>query len=718
MMVKGLVTSGIAGAIMAGSAVAGAFVEPPVLASADGLLDLLVIAAPKVVPSISFSPPGGGSVINPVGWVYEICQRAQATGNHCPADSSTISDYGGVRLALQKGDLLKIRLVNQLPKLDPVKVTHSADPGGANLPLNPTNLHAHGLIVEARAPSKANPTFGDDIFVEIYNSGNGTPIPQTHQHGPVVQDFADYEIQIPANHPSGAYWFHPHVHGLSANQISSGMAGIISIGQAGDYASGDVDGAPFPEVLARHLILKDIQVLAAGNIQFANGSANVANGEVLSDGQDPMFCSQLPATTSEMRHGSCPGVDNSASGGNNYVGGQWYFTVSGRQYPTIQISAPDGELWRLTNAGASATYDLQLVDDATHEPMVMELVSVDGVSVNVPPQTSTDALAEMGGGRFKVVPCPLGAAKRFSSLPVCVTQFAMMPSSRAELWVTYRDKSGKVASPPAGATATLKTIGITTGQVGVGDPWPAVDLARIEFVQPAPRVFTAEALQLHGDALAANRPAGIFSAPNADAVAASAPAGCKSLPPGHRRRIFYGLVDPYNNPNVFGLGYEEVDERGAVVQGTQRPVRAFDPMNDSVCLPLGPGQTPVHETWELVNLATENHNFHIHQTKFRFVDPAASAGSPLAETLDPAVGAGVMEDNAPLPIAVANNPNVANKQNGYCTIDQWRSKECVMTPLVVDIPFSQLGNFVYHCHILEHEDGGMMARIQVVPSSE
>jgi L-ascorbate oxidase len=35
---------------------------------------------------------------------------------------------------------------------------------------------------------------------------------------------------------------------------------------------------------------------------------------------------------------------------------------------------------------------------------------------------------------------------------------------------------------------------------------------------------------------------------------------------------------------------------------------------------------------------------------------------------------------------------------------------------VLDIPFSQLGEFVDDCHILEHEDGGMMAKIQVVPS--
>jgi hypothetical protein len=42
--------------------------------------------------------------------------------------------------------------------------------------------------------------------------------------------------------------------------------------------------------------------------------------------------------------------------------------------------------------------------------------------------------------------------------------------------------------------------------------------------------------------------------------------------------------------------------------------------------------------------------------------------------------------------------------------------QCSSTPIVLDIPFAELGEFVYHCHILEHEDGGMMAKIQVVPS--
>ena len=36
------------------------------------------------------------------------------------------------------------------------------------------------------------------------------------------------------------------------------------------------------------------------------------------------------------------------------------------------------------------------------------------------------------------------------------------------------------------------------------------------------------------------------------------------------------------------------------------------------------------------------------------------------------------------------------------------------TTVVVEIPFHEIGDFVFHCHILEHEDGGMMARIRVV----
>jgi L-ascorbate oxidase len=279
--------------------------------------------------------------------------------------------------------------------------------------------------------------------------------------------------------------------------------------------------------------------------------------------------------------------------------------------------------------------------------------------------------------------------------------------------VSYRDAGGRIVTPPAGATGTFKTIGITTG--AAGDSWPAIDLAKVAFAQTGPRQLIAFALNIFGDALAANKSTGIFSAKVPYAKAAALPAGCKALASGHRRRIFFGLAD-YTNASSFGLGYEEVGPNGAVVPGTQVPVSQFDPAQNTICLPLGAGQTPVHETWELVNLATENHNFHMHQTKFRFIQAAAPIASILGPNANQNLGAGIMEDNVPLPVTTPNIPDVADNQNGYCTIDQWHGGQCTSVPLVVDIPFAQLGEFVFHCHILEHEDGGMMAKIQVVPA--
>jgi len=85
------------------------------------------------------------------------------------------------------------------------------------------------------------------------------------------------------------------------------------------------------------------------------------------------------------------------------------------------------------------------------------------------------------------------------------------------------------------------------------------------------------------------------------------------------------------------------------------------------------------EEWTLVNPSGELHQFHIHQTDFQVVEVN---GKPV-----PFTG---YRDNIWIPV------------RGSVT---------------VRIPFTNpviLGKFVYHCHILEHEDGGMMQVIQVV----
>ncbi len=227
----GLIAAAWAGA---GTAAAAPLIDPPVLASENSVLDIMMVAMPEPIAGIAFTPPNSSATIHPTGWVYQVCPRPPS-GLSCPSDSRTVQPYGGVRLAMQPGDTLKIRYVNRLPKLDPLKLRHENDPGEANLFLNPSNLHTHGLITPARAATRSDPTFGDFVYVSIFNSANGIPVPQsTHQHGPILMDTVDYKITIPPNHPSGLFWFHPHVHGIALNQVVQGLSGIITIGGVGD----------------------------------------------------------------------------------------------------------------------------------------------------------------------------------------------------------------------------------------------------------------------------------------------------------------------------------------------------------------------------------------------------------------------------------------------------------------------------------------------------
>lgn len=698
-----LVASGLLAATPFTSALSDVLKEPPVFKSSGGVLDILMIARPKVVPELSLL-----SGAAPTAWVYEICPRAFATGDACPATGPNVStEYGGTRLAIKQGDRLKVRLVNKLPPLTVDDAKHIAEFGG--LAGNPINLHTHGLVVEPRTPSTSRKTYGDYVFVLGFpntSAGLAAASGGTHNHGDATFVPIEYEIDLPANHPSGPAWFHPHIHGISLNQVSAGLAGIISVGEVGDYTCEDrACTKPWPAGNVRHLILKDTQ------IEDQAGTAHLMTQ------QDPTFCD--PPAANEIRQGSCPGRPATV-GDPGHPGGKWILSVNGQVYPTIPVTSPTGEIWRLQNASGSASYDLHLVANSgpnAGQDMVFQVVSIDGTSINgdstVPPNQQT----AIGGGKMKAVACPIsGVQPDPLKLPVCATSIKMMPSSRAELRVIYRDATGKVATPAGTQTAVFKTIGFDA----TGDQWPAADLANVQF--SAPGVTTAatapvEYASVRGQAYLTNQAGGIFTNAAALAGPSNAPTNCMptALKPGQRRRIYYG--NPYAALGLdgFGLGYEIVDiASGRGVPGTFVPVKEFDPQTPVVCLQLGPLNTPVKEQWELVNVSGEYHNFHIHQTKFRVVDgtKVARPGRPLLATLIslitkpllPFPRNAVLHDNLPLP----------NGNNCDGSVEAWQAGTCDATPVIVEIPFSQSGDFVYHCHILEHEDGGMMAKISVL----
>lgn len=179
--------------------------EPFALASKNGVLDILMVA--RAAPITTFPS------FNATGWVYDICERPKHGADACPATTENL--YAGVRLQLSQGDLLKIRLVNCLPPI--LDSDHATEPGHAFLALNPINVHTHGMLVSPHFPTPSNPTYGDNVFVMTLNPDNG-PMPEgSHAHSDVRFGHTDYTIPIPGGHPSGLFWFHPHVHGIALN---------------------------------------------------------------------------------------------------------------------------------------------------------------------------------------------------------------------------------------------------------------------------------------------------------------------------------------------------------------------------------------------------------------------------------------------------------------------------------------------------------------------
>ena len=100
------------------------------------------------------------------------------------------------------------------------------------------------------------------------------------------------------------------------------------------------------------------------------------------------------------------------------------------------------------------------------------------------------------------------------------------------------------------------------------------------------------------------------------------------------------------------------------------------------------GADSVTEEWTIQNYTLEYHAFHIHQVHFRDV----SAGS-----MSPA--------DAPL-LDTVNVPPAFNNGGTPGTPGQ--------TKIMMTFTKAQIGEFVFHCHVLEHEDGGMMQKIRVV----
>jgi suppressor of ftsI len=130
-------------------------------------------------------------------------------------------------LRLRPGDSLRVRLKNAM----------------GDSAANVTNLHFHGFAVSPRPPA-------DNV---------------TMIHVAPGEDY-QYAMRLPADHPEGLFWFHPHAHGTSYDQVRGGMSGAISIGDPRRFFPEPIRGAP-----EFFLLLKQFEPPAGASISTVNG---------------------------------------------------------------------------------------------------------------------------------------------------------------------------------------------------------------------------------------------------------------------------------------------------------------------------------------------------------------------------------------------------------------------------------------------------------------
>jgi FtsP/CotA-like multicopper oxidase with cupredoxin domain len=212
-----------------------------------------------------------------------------------------------------------------------------------------------------------------------------------------------------------------------------------------------------------------------------------------------------------------------------------------------------------------------------------------------------------------------------------------------------------VTGPPLGTPALLVTRTVDTGQGGENDPNRALAALIAKTDAPEPRSVLS---------------------------AAPTPVAPPSLPwlgdlaPVRVRKLFFSekLQDPAN-PNSATEFYVTVDG------GTPT---AFDPKSSEPNIVVRQGDV---EDWIIENRSNELHAFHIHQIHFLLMD---WSGTPI---------------NEPFLRDTVNVPYYNGRTLQYPSV---RLRMDFRDPNTV-------GTFAYHCHLLEHEDGGMMGLIRVEP---
>ena len=355
---------------------------------------------------------------------------------------------------------------------------------------------------------------------------------------------------------------------------------------------------------------------------------------------------------------------------------------AGRAQPAAMTAAPVSVSVEPKHAGKPATKI-----DTTHELLCTRNAGIDAISLNGTPipvglaEEAAYAHYSIAAGRRQLWRVLNAATDAFLSLAMVDENGMALPMEVLALdGAPLSDDSGTllatngtdepqmippagrleamVTGPAAGKKAYLVTHAVDTGCAG--DRLPERRLAVIEGL-------AAEAAPLR-EPLLTRRPANLFSGLIAQRTV--------------QRRVI--AMAEYPRPGT--------DDQIDFYIAESKPGAAFKPyhMGDEPSITVRAGTT---EEWTIENWTNELHAFHIHQVHFRVLDVD---GEPLA--------------HPPL-LDVVNVP--------YASATGYRSKEGPIRPgrvrIKLSFPAKLSGDIPFHCHLVDHEDNGMMAVLRVLP---
>jgi FtsP/CotA-like multicopper oxidase with cupredoxin domain len=349
----------------------------------------------------------------------------------------------------------------------------------------------------------------------------------------------------------------------------------------------------------------------------------------------------------------------------------------------IQPMKPGGkELWRVAAGGADTFWDLQVLNQ-NGVPQTLLLVALDA-----------DPTGSQNGQQL--------------GTPVPVTDVLLAPAARAEF---------VVATPPAGETWTFITRHQEAG--ALGDEFESTSTVTIANIQTTGQTFLP-----------------LVPPPTKALPAAIPPSQLLANQPVTTFRKFYFDEESQTSGGFtggFGFFMTVVLPPGSACPEPTDPITGdpgcgFDAAGNFVYevpfdIDMVPGVITTQgaiEQWTIENHTEENHEFHFHQLHFLVLSqnnyPSAALAAPyeVGEFLDMIqVPASPASFFVPCPFPTTTTPGCANSPFDFYSPPAGASPPSVT--IKIDFTGSDIGDFVFHCHILGHEDAGMMQIIRVTP---